>query len=280
MNDSLTEQQVAKFKDDGFLVLPCFYDLESEIAPIQEAIFEIIGLVCQRRGVSPNRGSFSHENFDDGYVELIKKDRTIGAEVYDAVKQIPAFIRLISSTKAESIIRQLRKTDLTGIGAASYGIRIDNPNEEMFRSQWHQEFMFQPQSIDGLVFWTPLVSLTNDMGPVVICKGSHKVGLHRVSRQGSYSDKGGAYQIGMVDEEIIASRYDQLAPLTATGDLIIMDFLTIHQSGFNVSSRSRWSLQSRFFNFRDPIGIDIGWKPSVTAGADIEKIFSDYFVGE
>jgi len=131
--------------------------------------------------------------------------------------------------------------------------------------------------MDGLVLWTPLVPIMKDMGPVVVCKGAHRDGLQRVSKRGNYANKAGAYKIGIVDDEKVAGRYEQIAPLTTPGDLIVMDFLTIHQLGFNVSDRSRWSVQSRFFNFREPNGMKIGWKPSVTAGTAIEKIFSEYF---
>lgn len=76
----------------------------------------------------------------------------------------------------------------------------------------------------------------------------------------------------------MAGAYDHVAPLVNPGDLILMDFLTIHQSGFNVSDRSRWSIQSRFFSFNDQIGSEIGWKASITSGSDVEKIFSENFI--
>jgi Phytanoyl-CoA dioxygenase (PhyH) len=255
----LSEKQRADFFQNGLLVIKQFYDVKKEILPIQSAIYEIIG-------------------FDEGYTELIAVNRQYGGEVYDLVKQIPAFLRLISSTCGEQLFCELRETDLAGIGAASYGIRIDNPFEEQFRSQWHQEFIFQPQSMDGLVFWTPLVPILLEMGPVVVCLESHKDGLCKYSKSKSYSQKLGAYKIGILNDEKVAARYHQAAPLTEPGDLIIMDFLTIHQSGFNVSNRSRWSVQSRFFNFRDPTGMRIGWQASVTAGTDIEAIFPEHFV--
>ena len=59
-----------------------------------------------------------------------------------------------------------------------------------------------------------------------------------------------------------------------------MDFLTIHGSGENRSERSRWSIQSRFFNFSDPVGMKIGWKASITAGTEVETLFPDNFVSD
>jgi hypothetical protein len=274
----LNEAQILEFSTNGVLLIRNFFNMESEIVPIQRSIYEIIGLVMDRHGLEIPRKSFEPQWFDNGYLELLKADRSFGAEIYDVVKQIPAFLRLISSSRLDMLFSQLRGTDLPGIGAASYGIRIDNPCEEMYRSQWHQEFLFQPQSMDGIVIWTPLVEIKENMGPVIVCVGSHKDGLRQVSKQRDFAYKQGAYKIGIVNDEDIVKNYEQIAPLTVPGDLLLMDFLTIHQSGYNVSKRSRWTCQSRFFNFREPNGMKIGWKASVTSGTDIESIFNKYFV--
>ncbi|HVJ42748.1 MAG TPA: phytanoyl-CoA dioxygenase family protein [Dongiaceae bacterium] len=274
----LSEEQLAAFSRTGTLVIPQFYDIDEQITPIQESIYDIIGLVARRHSLPLERPVFSPDKFDAGYTDLIAIDRAIGGEIYDAIKQIPAFLRLISCQHNEDLFAQLRKGSLPGTGAASYGIRIDNPGEEEYRSHWHQEFLFQPQSMDGVVFWTSLVALTPEIGPVQICLGSHLDGLCQYTKCGNHANKPGAYKIGIVDDEIVAARYERIAPLCEPGDLIVIDFLTIHQSGFNVSDRARWSVQTRFFNFREPTGMKIGWKPSVTAGSQIEKIFSAHFV--
>ncbi|CAD6540261.1 phytanoyl-CoA dioxygenase family protein [Paraburkholderia metrosideri] len=274
----LADTDKVTFDRDGVIVLRGFHDPERDILPIQRAIYEIIGLVIERHGLNILRESFSPLSFDAGFTELIRINRGYGGEVYDLVKQIPAFLRLISSQHSEALFCSLRGTDLAGIGTASYGIRIDNPGEEKFRSQWHQEYLYQPQSVDGIVLWTPLVPILPETGPVMYCVGSHRDGLRKYVKDDVYSGKSGAYKISMLDEETIANQYPQSSPLTQPGDVIVMDYLTIHQSGYNRSARSRWSIQSRFFNFKDPSGMKIGWKASVTAGTEIEAIFSDYFV--
>lgn len=277
INGLLNDQQKKEFFENGVVVIKNFFDVEGEIRPIQKAIYQIIGLVMQRHSVSIARDPFEGDNFDAGYLELIAINRDFGGEVYDLVKQIPSFLRLIASKQSEQLFCELRNTDAPGIGAASYGIRIDNPYEEKFRSQWHQEFLFQPQSLDGVVFWTPLLSITPEIGPVIVCPKSHKDGLCVYSKPNAYASKIEAYKIGIKDEEAAIARYDKIAPLTSPGDLILMDFLTIHQSGFNTAGRSRWSIQSRFFNYNEETGMRIGWKASVTAGTDVEAVFPDNF---
>jgi hypothetical protein len=272
----LTDEQRASFERSGVLILKNHYDVDREIVPIQRAIHEIIGLVAERHGVELNRPAFTPHDFDAGFMALIAADRRYGGEVYDIVKQIPAFLRLVSAPHNEAVFCDLRRTDFAGVGAGSYGIRIDVPNEEKFRSLWHQEYLYQPQSIDGLVMWAPLVRMTADLGPVAYCEASHLDGLQMYQRENQ--GKVGAYQIAIHDAERVAARYAQRAPLTEPGDVILMDYLLIHQSGHNTSVSPRWSMQSRYFNFRHPSGAKIGWKSSITTGTDVETIFSDNFV--
>lgn len=273
MRELLEHHEIDAFRRDGFVILRNFYDLDSTITPIQMAVGEIISLVGQSRGMQVQADSHSPENFDHHFLGLIAQDRKLGGIVYDAVKQIPAFMRVVCSTSHESIYKQLRGTDMTGVAAGGFGIRIDNPNEEVFRADWHQEYPAQLRSLDGVVFWSPLVPITEDMGPVKICVGSHLDGLVPVvTHDPDHPQKTGAYALVLADREKRVGRYAQVAPLTTPGDLLIMDFLTLHASGYNLAGRSRWSMQSRLFNFREVTGLGHGWKGSFATGVDFGSI--------
>lgn len=272
MREQLHQTEIDDFHRDGFVLLRGFYDVDAEIRPIQAAIAEIIALVRASHGL-PVAAPDSVAHFDHQFADLIAHDRRLGGVVYDAVKQIPAFVRLVCSTGHEAVFRQLRKTDLAGIAGGGYGIRIDNPGEERFRADWHQEYPAQLRSVDGAVFWSPLVSIEADMGPVRVCVGSQAEGLVPVlTRDPDHPDKAGAYGLILSDRAARVARYPELAPLTHPGDLLIMDFLTLHASGQNTSRRSRWSMQSRLFNFREPIGVSHAWRGSYAAGTDFTTI--------
>ncbi|MBI1280617.1 MAG: phytanoyl-CoA dioxygenase [Anaerolineaceae bacterium] len=275
----LTSEQVKSFNEDGVLVVKDFYDLKSEIEPIQRAIHGIIRIIIQKYGLSITQAPFSPETFDNGYQEIIAINRSIGGEIYDAVKQIPAFIRLVSNERHDLLTCQLRDTDLPGIAAGGYGIRIDNPNEEKFRAVWHQEYPSQLRSLDGLVFWSSLVPVTQDIGPVIFCLGSHKKGLVRVhTKDPRNPEKTAAYALVLENEEALVASYPQVAPLTNPGDLVIIDFLTLHASGVNVGKRSRWTMQTRYFTFTEPTGVKIGWKGSFAAGVKFADIHPELVV--
>lgn len=276
--DLLTSVQVEEFHRDGVLVLKSFYDISTEIEPIQYAIHSIINILINKYCLLIQQLPFSSENFDSGYQELITYNRQIGGEVYDAIKQIPGFIRLVASARHDAIFSQLRQTHLPGIAAAGYGIRIDNPLEDKYQAPWHQDYPAQFRSLDGLVFWSSLVPITQSLGPVEFCIGSHKNGLVPVSTNNSKNpDKSGAYALVIRNEESLIATYSHIAPLTQAGDLIIIDFLTLHRSGLNIGERSRWSMQMRYFNFTEPTGIKIGWKGSFASGVKVEEVHPELF---
>ena len=278
MNTPLTDAQLNAFQTDGFVVLPAFYE-PAEIEPIQRGIHAIIGLVIEEEGLCIEQPPFETANFDAGFQELIAHDRTLGGRVYDAVKQIPAFMRLVSSEKHEAVVRHLRGTEAPAIVAGGYGIRIDNPNEEKFRAGWHQDYPAQIRSLDGLVFWSPLLEMTAELGSVEFCVGSHKDGLAPVREvDAANPDKTGAYGLTLANEAEQVARYEKATPLTHPGDLVLVDFLTLHRSGANVSNRSRWSLQMRWFNLAEPTGKKLGWPGAYAAGKDLRAVHPELVV--
>jgi hypothetical protein len=270
----LTADDLAAFDRDGFVLLPGFYDVEDQITPIHQGIRRIVELSAKRHGVKvPCDTPFDAMTI--GYRSLIEKDRSIGSEVYDAVKQIPAFMSLVSDCKNEVLFRELRKESDPGLAAGGYGIRIDNPGEGRFRAPWHQEFPAQLRSLDGIVYWSPLLPVTTEMGPVEIARGSHKEGIVPVFNESGKGARQGAYGLRLDDEERRLSFYEKCTPLSQPGDLLLMDFLTLHQSGENVSGRPRWSMQFRYFNFSDSTGVRIAWRGSYAAGVDFSDIIPE-----
>jgi hypothetical protein len=271
---NVSEDIPENFDRDGVAVIRGFYDVDRMVKPIQDGIRDIIEVVARRNGLSvPCAGAL--EAMTRGYPAIIKHDRKLGGVIYDAVKQIPEFVALVSATRNKEIYQMLHPGSIPGIAAAGYGIRIDNPDEDRFRAFWHQEFPAQLRSIDGLVLWSPLLPVTPEMGPVEVAVGSHREGLVPVLVDNGDAGKTGAYSLRLENEAERIARYEKIAPLTEPGDLIIMDFLTLHQSGRNVSDHPRWSMQFRYFNFADPVGASLNWSGAFAQGKSIDEIFKD-----
>lgn len=274
----LSPAQREEFFDNGFLVIGGFYD-PADILAVQSGIYAIIGAVMARHGVADTRPDFSAAAFDAGYMDLIRQNRAWGGEIYDLVKEIPAFTRLIAHPAHETIMRQLRPGAVPALTAGGSGIRIDNPNEDRFRAMWHQEYPAQLKSPDGLVFWSPLAPITEDLGPVMLCPGSQREGpLPVCHADPENAGRSGAYALKLAGETELLSRYDKVAPLSKPGDLVILDFLVLHASGYNRSDRPRWSMQFRYYNLANETGRGHGWTGSYAAGVDFRSVHPELFV--
>ncbi len=270
-------EQREQFAKQGYTVLRQFYDPKADVAPIHEGIRVILEHVCRKYGVDAPTGT-AHEAMTVAYPALIAQNRAWGGEVYDAVKQIPAFMRLVTNLRNDDVFRALREGSVPGLAAGGYGIRIDNPGEEKFRAHWHQEFPSQLRSVDGIVFWTPLLPLTADMGPVEIAEGSHAEGIVPVYEDDKGVGASGTYALHLDREQERLAKYNIVAPLTTPGDLVLMDFLTLHQGGHNKSKTPRWTIQFRYFNFADELGTRIGWRGSFAAGIKFADVLPELLV--
>src|SRR5437660_1211390 len=108
-NEVLTPGQLRELRKSGLVVLRGFYDMEGDIVPVQRGIHQVVGQVMARNGHPDARREFLPERFDEGYLDLCRANRAWGGEVYDAIKQVPAFVRLVSHPAHEAILSQVRE---------------------------------------------------------------------------------------------------------------------------------------------------------------------------
>jgi len=261
------------FHANGFALLSGFYDPERDIEPIRQGARRIIELVARKYGVDAP-SSTPDEALGAGFIAIAKANRAWGGEIYDAVKQIPAFMALVANTQNAEIFQRIRPASFPGIAGAGHGIRIDPPGEEKYSAPWHQEFPAQLRSSDGIVFWSPLLDIKPEMGPVEIAVGSHKEGLVAIHEDDEGIGKTGAYALHLDSQDERIARYTRVSPCTAPGDLLLIDFMSLHRSGQNNSNIPRWSMQFRLFNYFDPVGIKLGWSGSFATGLQFSDIVS------
>ncbi|WP_428024395.1 phytanoyl-CoA dioxygenase family protein [Arcobacter sp.] len=273
----LTKEQIDEFNENGVLVLRNFYNYEEEIKPIQYDIYNIIKLIIEKYKLDIPMEEFNGNNFDFSLMEILKINRTYISEIYDAVKDSVSFNRLISTSKNEKVSKDVLMSTFVGVANGGSGIRIDLPHEEKFRTFWHQEYPAQLKSLKGVVLWSPLVEVIPSLGPVEVCLHSHKNGVLPVFEDKSDS-RIGAYTLKLKNEKEIINNFFHVAPLSKPGDLILVNWLVIHQSGLNISNKARWSMQMRYFDFLEPIGQKISWKGSFAKGIKFEEIHPELLV--
>ncbi|MBV8370319.1 MAG: phytanoyl-CoA dioxygenase family protein [Candidatus Eremiobacteraeota bacterium] len=269
----LVDDAKAAFERDGFVVLRGLLDVERDVRPLQADLGRLIqrsARVLGEEHLIPG----NPDEFDRGFIELVARHPRASGLVYDMAKALIPFARLCVHERIVGAFCALRGAELAGSAEQMCGVRIDRPDNR-FRSPWHQEFPSLFRSLEGITFWTPLVPMTAEMGPVLLSRGSHRDGVHRIDAgEGTEAEMaaGGYENFRIEREDEVLARHEIVAPLVAMGDVVALDFLTLHRSGINRSRRTRWSAQMRLMNFDDPVGIALGWTGGIKSGKTIGDI--------
>jgi ectoine hydroxylase-related dioxygenase (phytanoyl-CoA dioxygenase family) len=263
------------FRKYGYIYVENFYDYQTEIRPILKDIFQLIGMISEQNGISIAPRRFDRENFDQGLPCLIRDHRPVVSTLYDAVKKLPNYVRLAASAKHDVYARSLLGSDFVGFANRGYGIRMDNPGEDQYATQLHQDYVSQLCSQNSVVLWSPLRDVAADMGPVVFYPGSHSAGVFPILKVA-----GGSQGLVIDGAEKLASQFPRLNPEVFTGDCILMHSLLLHESGRNRSARTRWSMISRYFDFTDATGRSINWKGGLQEGYSFEAVHPELTRGE
>lgn len=109
------ETAQSQLSKNGYTIIRSFFDLDNEIIPIQESIYKLTVKVADRHSIPVEIKPFDPNNFDHIYNQILHFDRTIAGEVYDLVKQLPPFLRLVTGKKSEDLFCQFSNTDEPGI---------------------------------------------------------------------------------------------------------------------------------------------------------------------
>lgn len=213
----------------------------------------------------------------DRILDLARRDRAQLGRVYDAIRKLQAFWALVGSDRLASAARELLGTQTLGVAFRGAGIRLDLPGEDRWRSPWHQEYPSQMSSPRGVVAWFSLVPVTHDMGPVRIARGSHREGLLPVRCSDPMNARRDYTQtFSIPNVEALLEQYPVVSHETEACEVVFIDFMTLHQSGFNTSpSRSRITAQVRFFDMTEPTGVANDWVGGWQDGGDFTKAHPD-----
>lgn len=261
------KEEAQFFRENGYLYIRGFYDYEREIEPIQRDIYHLIDVVTHEHGISLEREPFSRDSFDSGLPELLRTNRRLVGAIYDAVKRLTRYVRLATDQRHDAYARILFGTSFVGFANRGYGMRMDNPEEDRFLTQLHQDYVTQLCSQRGAVFWSPLRYTTLEMGPVRIYPGSHREGIFPIEKK-----SGGSAGLVIAHEDALRHRFAGMTPEVAVGDCTIIDYMLLHESTPNRSDRTRWSMISRFFDMDHESGRKIGWMGGLQEGHSFEEV--------
>jgi hypothetical protein len=265
-----SEILLEQFSTEGYLHIKNFYNIDSEILPIQRDIYRLIGIILNSIKEPISRSNFSTETFDDGLQFIVKNHRHLASILYDSLKKLPSYCRLANCEKHQEIAEFLMPGSFVGYANRGFGIRMDHPEEDRFLTHWHQDYVTQLCSPRGIVFWSPLRTVTKEMGPIQLCPKSHVSGIRPISIVGD-----GSEGLRITNEKTTIGMYDSICAEVSVGDMLILDFLTLHRSTQNASHKTRWAMISRYFDYLNPTSIANGWKGGIQEGISFKTMHPD-----
>lgn len=242
MKQDLTSQYI----ENGFVIVKDIVPKER----IEILLENIYRLYCR---FSENYDEFKEiekpwktDLFQKKLLELRQNDKESFGAIYDSLKTSVSLIQLVTEDEIVDCVSKFLGVKSTELSLAEPMLRLDPPEDKRNTLGWHQERSFFPQNRNGLhslVCWIPLTNVTVDMGAVQVCPKSHNEGLLR-SKPMPKTDSTYTTQIPVPEEAV--KKYPIMdAPMMA-GDALFFNMLLFHRSGFNSSSKIRFSLQGRF----------------------------------
>lgn len=267
----LTEAQRRTYASDGFVLLPGLIPRAATL----DALQAIDALLCARwpafrisarKDVETDLHAKLHE--------LAQADRPALAEVYNAIRKVGGFWSMVGGNELLQASRELLASPAVGVAFRGCGIRLDLPGEDRWRSPWHQEYHSQMSSMRALTAWFSLVPVSLAMGPVELLLGSHVDGLVPVRCPDAMNARKDYTETFVIpDIEARIARYPKVAYESEPGDVLFLDFFTLHQSGTNRDPvRARVSCQVRYFDMLHPSAVEQRWVGGWQDGGDFRKL--------
>ena len=273
------EEELARFAEDGYLVLRGLLDPERDLAPLRgeyESLLDDVAARLQRDGVVSS--TYADLAFGERFCALVTE---MGGALMNHLdiclpqKGVTADTPVHCGPGAFGLLTNPRLLDAveTIVGPEIYSnptqhVRIKPPESflthdgtivpEICQTIWHQDLgTVMPEADESriLTVWIPVTRATKENGCMLVAPGSHKGGLatHCHDPRASYSRQA-------IPERLVGDRIPlEMDP----GDVLFLTKLTKHASLPNLSQDIRWSVDLRYQPIGEPTGRS--WFPGFVA---------------
>jgi phytanoyl-CoA hydroxylase len=273
-SSTITSDQVAAFHRDGYLVAPIFR--AADLAPVQR---ELEAAIDRRARALHAEGGLAElhptADFSTRYgllnvqTEAIQHGFDVNQLRGTAMFGLMHHPGLLDALEA-LIGPEVSCNPIQHVRAKPPQHQTADSQKGYFSVPWHQDSgvnVPEADASDIITCWTALVDVTEDMGPLQVLPGAHRLGhLAHASTPG-------------YGTSIKASVMPDIAPvrlLVPAGSVVFMHRHCPHHSTPNRSPRCRWSLDLRFHRTGDNSGRP--WQPEfvVRSRAKPASVMSDH----
>ena len=165
---------------------------------------------------------------------------------FKTCKLTNSFNNLFFNKEIQELAAKILGIDKETVIISENQLRIDEPKDNLYVLDWHQDSPYYPQTINGLDSIVLNIFVQNcykDMGSVELIKRSHKEGMLKFSEDSALSN----VQQMKVEKKYIKSS-NCITVETMECDVVVYDMNLIHRSGYNSSNKARTSVIGRAFN--------------------------------
>ncbi|GHO83612.1 phytanoyl-CoA dioxygenase family protein [Dictyobacter formicarum] len=243
MAGSLTEEQIAFYEREGYLVLPHFLTVE-DMAPVRAALEEKVSWIAD-------------DLYKDGFITDKLEQRPFETRLADLFAGLtdkeflhygrgwrdrqPGLFHLISQPKILDAIESLIGSEI--FANPVYNVRPKVPHVAAGAVPWHQDKSYWPDANSNPVItaWVALVDATAENGCLHIMPRTHKKQVLSYHAE-TYSGTG----YTELDAEHVSKKKQAISLPLAAGGVILFNDRCIHMSTMNNSHVVRWSVDLRY----------------------------------
>ena len=256
--------------NSGYYKIKSFFP-KKKIIKIQEEFFHL----SKKLYITHYDRNFE-KNLKDGFdvysKESLKKKNSFNSKFYELCKKLNSFHEIFFEKKTKNLIKNIFKKKNYGILNRGYGFRFDYPNDNKYLTQLHQDYTSNLGSPKGFVLITPLKNISKKMGPIKIYAKSHKNGIQNIRiKKNKKLRKTRVFEVDIKSKNKNILNHPKQIMLNI-GDLLIIDFLTLHESTKNISKDIRYTMIYRFIDYEDNISI----KNFVPGGEQDNNFFNNF----
>lgn len=239
---SLTEEQIAHYDQEGFLVLPHLLN-DDDLAPARAAMTEKVSAIADQlfaEGLITNK--LEDRPFETRLAELFAHltDEDFLRSGRSWRDRLAGYYHLMANPKIVDAVESLIGSEI--FSNPVYNVRPKVPRVAAGAVPWHQDKSYWPDANANPVItvWIPLVDATIENGCLHIMPRTHKkrvLSFHRETYSGTgYTE---------IDQKHLKFGRIEAIPLEAGGAILFND-RCVHMSTPNNSTMVRWSVDLRY----------------------------------
>ena len=247
----LTEQQLACFREEGYLLV------EDAIDP---SVFQWLRAELDEGIDAFARAALADGRLSDAHAEepFERRLHLLALQLADPAPMLalgrgkqrtPGMFQIYTCPSLLDIVESVIGPEV--LAHPQFNIRAKRPYQDEGVVPWHQDLGYlQPDAAETFMvnFWIPLVDATRENGCMEVIAGSHRAPLLDHERG---MGPAGNFK-GVIDEQLPDGEH-VLCPVRV-GGVLLTQHKTMHRSLPNVSDHIRWSLDLRYSHPELPTG--------------------------